>query len=234
MAKSIIFGETGFVGKCLKKYVSDLPVIYNLASISSVEESISDPAYVISNNIECMLDALDQARELKRTFIHLSTVEASRPSNPYAASKTAQEAIAIAYYNTYGVPVIIARSHNIIGQGQSKDKFIPKLIKQIKAGQTVKIYGNGSRIYNPILNVVDALAHLGMQGVPGTTYLIGGGERVTNLEMAQKIAKILNKPLKYEIVEGRPGYKRALKGEGEPIPDWKPGLTLQESLSWIK
>ena len=228
-----ITGSTGFVGRHLKKYALS-PAIYNLASISSVEESIAEPDFVILNNVTCMLEALEQARKSKRPFIHLSTVEASRPSNPYAASKAAQEAIALSYFNTYKTPVIIARSHNIIGKGQSEEKFIPKLIKQIKAGETVEIYGKGSRIYNPVLNVVDALAHLAEHGEPGHTYLIGGGERLTNLAMAKIVARRLGLPLKYELVKGRAGYARALRGEGEKIPNWSPSLTLEESLAWIR
>lgn len=230
MSKVIITGERGFVGKHLKDVVSDLPVIFNLASISSVEASIDNPQKVILNNIGCMIDVLECARDENKRLIHLSTVEATRPSNPYAASKAAQEEIGLSYLNTYGIPVIIARSHNIIGLGQSEEKFVPKLIKQIKAGKTVKIYGGGSRVYNPVKNVVDALRQLAVSGEPGKIYLIGGGERMTNLAMAKTIANLLNLPLKYELVAGRPGYKRALRGEGELIPNWTPIQTLEEGL----
>ena len=229
----IVPGASGLVGRHLHP-VKGLPVTFNLASISSVEASIASPYTVIMNNIECMLEALNEARELKHWFVHLSTVEAEDPSNPYAASKAAQEAIALAYCNTYNMRVIIARSHNIIGEGQSEDKFVPKLIKQIKAGETVKIYGNGSRIYNPVENVVSALIYLSTSGESGRIYLITGGERLTNLEMAEKIAKLLGKPLKYELVAGRPGYRSYLESEGEMIPGWQPPFTLEESLTWIK
>lgn len=232
--RTVITGSGGFVGDHLRRYVSsDLPVIFNLASISSVEQSIAEPAYVISNNIECMLDALDEARQTGKTFIHLSSVEAAHPTNPYAASKAAQEAIALSYFRTYGVPVIIARSNNIVGEGQSSEKFIPKLIKQIKAGETVQIYEGGSRVYNPVFNVADALIHLTHGGELGKTYLIGGGTRLTNLQMAKRIADKLGKPLEYELVKGRPGYKRTLRGEGEKIPGWEPFYTLQDGLGWI-
>ena len=160
----IITGESGFVGQHLKKDLLPGNFIYNLASRSSVEESIRNPQIVIDNNIGCMLKYLEQARRSGDTFVHLSTIEAARPSNPYAASKAAQEAIALAYFNTYGVRVIIARSHNIVGEGQRADKFVPKLIEQIKVGETVDIYGKGSRVYNPVQNVVSGLQQLARFG----------------------------------------------------------------------
>lgn len=235
MAEVFITGASGFVGRHLEK--ADVPdylnVIFNLASISSVEESILYPKFVFKNNIDCMLQALEEARQTDKTLVHLSTVEASRPSNPYAASKAAQEALALAYHNTYGVKVVIARSHNIIGEGQSEEKFIPKLVRQIKAGETVDIYDSGSRVYNPIGNVISALEWLALIGKPGKIYLIRGGKAVTNLQMAEKVAKLLGKPLQYRVVKGRAGYKPTIRGEGEKIPNWKPPQTLEEGLAWI-
>lgn len=240
--KTLVTGSGGFVGTHLVRALDELgwgpslepEVIINLASNSSVEQSINSPGKVIRDNVDVLINNLEYARiQSPKVFIHMSTVEAVRPTNPYAASKAAQEAICIAYRDTYKLPVVIVRSHNIVGEGQKPEKFVPKLVEKIKAGETIDIYGKGSRVYVPVETVVSALIYIAEHITQGT-YLIGGGERLTNLAMAKKIAGILGIKGKYHMVKGRPGYARALRGEGKSIPGWKPPITLEEGLKWIR
>ena len=256
MTRCLITGSTGFVGQHLVKYLrqnTDWQInpiakhydyIINLASGSSVEKSIADPVVFIEDNINCMLDILERARMYPpKVFLHMSTVEVYNSSNPYAASKAAQEVIANAYQNTYGLPVVIVTSHNIIGAGQKSDKFVPKIIQQIKKGEELSIYVQngtmGYRIYNPVENVCNAILYLLKAGITSGKYNISGGAELTNLEMAKKIAKLLGKPLKYKTVEAqsiRPGYTRHLVSDGIALETlgWKPPKTLDEGLAWVK
>lgn len=260
MTSVFVTGASGFVGKHVVAYLrahtdwrvvtSAIPdygcdYIINLASGSSVEKSIKEPVDFIKNNITCMLDILEYARNYPpKIFLHMSTVEVHSLNNPYAASKAAQEAVASAYHNTYGVPVIMATSHNIVGEGQSPDKFVPKITQLIKDGEPVNIYVQnsvvGKRVYNSVLNVASALLFmLKLPFSPLAHYDIGGGEELNNLEMAILIASILNKPLDYKTIEAesiRPGYTSQLVTTGiklEPL-GWKPPRTLEEGLAWIK
>lgn len=266
MKRLLLAGSTGFVGKHLIRYLKDntdwevvcttrdltkgvrnqgaFDYIVNLASISSVEGSIKNPIKVIENNVSSTLRLLDYARLYRpEVFLHLSSVEVSNPRNPYAASKAAQEAIASAYQATYGVPVVIVTSSNIVGPNQPDDRFIPKLIKQISAGETVKVYTHhgdiGSRVYNPVANVVDAICFILQMAQPSVVnrYSINGGENVTNLGLAQRIAKLLDRPLNYELVDAtsiRPGYTSEFAQSDPGIVGWKPPQTLDEGLQWIK
>ena len=63
------------------------------------------------------------------------------PSNPYSASKAAQEAIAIAYWRTYGLPVSIVNVMNVFGPRQHPEKFMPMTIRAIEAGEPVTLHG---------------------------------------------------------------------------------------------
>jgi dTDP-glucose 4,6-dehydratase len=111
------------ISTLLQKKMGPVDYIINLASISDVDWSLEDPGYVIRNNVELMVNVLDFARRAQPdVFLHVSTDEVYGPtdgktthkewdpilpSNAYSASKAAQEAIGIAYWRSYGVPLLI-------------------------------------------------------------------------------------------------------------------------------
>lgn len=280
--RALLTGSGGFVGKHTLKYLRDntdiefiltetedivnpagmpelghFDYIINLGSASSVEESVKYPAAFIQDNISSMLNVLNYAKDHPpKLFLHLSTVEVYNVTNPYAASKACQEAIADAYWRTYDVPVVIVRSSNIIGPGQSREKFVPKLIDKIKNNEEVDIYTTngkvGSRVYNTVTNVADAILYL-LNHYP--TYLevanrlkterppahfdIGGGEEFTNLEMAEHIAMLLDKTLKYKFVEPadkRPTYAKSLVPAGVLLDrfGWNPPEDFDKGMAWVK
>jgi dTDP-glucose 4,6-dehydratase len=86
------------------------------------------------------------------------------PSNPYSASKAAQEAVSISYWRTYGVPVIITNTMNMIGERQDVSKFVPKTLRAVLAGEEAVIHGSpghaGSRHYLHARNLADAVIWL--------------------------------------------------------------------------
>lgn len=234
--------------------------ILNLASESHVDRSISDPVGFIENNVSSTLTMLEYARRhIPLRFIQFSTDEVFGardhaewdillPSNPYAASKAAQEMIAMAYWATYGVPVVITNSNNIVGKNQNREKFVPKLVDLISRGQEVEIHAHrgvpGRRFYNPVQNVADALLFiLGIPEVPTAVdrpcrFNLPGGEEVDNLEMANRIALLLGKPLNCHLVDAesvRPGYDEFYpRTEGALTAfGWTPPFDLTDELGRI-
>lgn len=235
--------------------------ILNLASESHVDRSIADPLNFIENNVSSTLQMLEYARRHETAvFLQFSTDEVYGannhhewdillPSNPYSASKAAQEMIAIAYWKTYGVPVVITNSNNIIGPNQDKEKFVPKIVDLIRQDKPVQIHTvkgkPGKRYWNPVENVADAIKFI--LSLPPIEYpesdrpdrySLSGGLELDNLEMATLIAELLNMPLKFELVEAesvRPGYDEFYaKTEGRlEHMGWKPIVSLREGLSWI-
>ena len=137
------------------------------------------------------------------------------PTNPYAASKSASEQVCNAYHNTYKLPLIITNVMNVYGIRQYIEKFIPLCIKKIQQDEPILIHSypgckhTGSRFYIEASKVADAIMFIVNHGEIGDRYNITGEKEVTNLEIAQKIATILNKPLKYELTDNhskRPGF----------------------------
>lgn len=236
--------------------------ILNLASESHVDRSIADPVNFVENNVSSTLQMLEYARHhLPKVFIQFSTDEVYgandheewdvlEPSSPYAASKGMQELGGISWYKTFQVPVVITNSNNIIGPNQNPEKFVPKVVELINAGQEVTIHTvdgkPGRRHWNPVENVSSAIHFiLGLtpSKYPDSSrpdrYGLGGGKELDNLEMAQLIARTLGKTFNYHTLEGeavRPGYDKSYpKTEGtlESL-GWVPPVTLEEGLQWIK
>lgn len=168
-----------------------------------------------------------------------------RPSNPYAASKAAQEMIASSFAHSFSLPISIVRSNNIIGERQNLEKFVPKTIKSILNNEKVVIHGSReeliSRNWVPAENVADALLFLFKNAKNGESYNIVGEEK-TVLEMANLICKaIKGRDLNDGEIQfidpnvARPGIDRGYRTSGEKLAKmgWKPQLNLELSLKKI-
>ena len=238
--------------------------IINIASESHVDRSITDPVTFIQNNVNLTLNMLELARELKpKKFLQFSTDEVYGvapdgvdhvewspiiPSNPYAASKAAQEAIAVSYWRTYGLPIVITNTMNVYGETQDWEKFIPLCVKKITNGEKLTIHGKpdgtpGSRSYIHVNQVAEAVKYI-IDNVDVPVYPnadrpqrlnLVGEEEVDNLALAQRIAGYLGKELKYEVVDfhsSRPGHDTRYSLDGSKLANlgWKPKNTLTTRL----
>lgn len=231
---------------------SPADVIINFAARSSVDESFEDPQGYVRDNMEAQLRILKKTAAWSTAlFIQFSTVEVYDVTNMYAGSKAAQEKIVEAYSKTFDLPAVIVRSSNIVGPEQRAGKFVPTIIEKVKSQEVVPIYKPhsegtaASRVYVPAVNVAHALKFLVEKYTGGdmdwhrdNEWDIDGGERLTNLEMAKLIAKVLDKKLHYEYVdpETRPVYATRLVAEGKRLTTagWKPPWTLRGSLTWLQ
>ncbi|SRR5258705_6201616 len=250
----------------LQDRIGVIDIVVNMAAESHVDRSITDPVPFVKNNVDVALNMLEYARAINpEAFIQISTDEVYGPaitgqyhkewstilpSNPYSASKAAQEAIAISYWRTYGVPVIITNTMNNIGEMQDPEKYVPMLIARILAGEQVVIHGRGpsdcgSRFYLHARNHADALLFiLNNLIIPKykeaiidrpAKYNVVGEVEMNNYDLAALIAKIIGKPLKYKFVDfhaARPGHDRRYALDGTLLKElgWKPPVAFQDSL----
>ncbi|MBE3124472.1 MAG: GDP-mannose 4,6-dehydratase [Acidobacteria bacterium] len=260
------------IGDRLSAKIGDVNYIINLASISDVDLSIRDPLWVWENNTRLIGNILSFAH-LKKSqglekFIHCSTDEVFGPappgyfhtewdticpSNPYSASKAAQEALCITYWRTYGLPLIITNCMNMVGETQEPTKFIPKIIWTVQGYGEVVVHGSpehiGCRMYLDAKNLADAWVFL-LNNTQLETYLGEGGpqrpsrynivgqEEITNLELAERIAKIAGKRLRYRFKDfhlTRPGHDRRYALDGSKIAalGWKHPIPLDETLKRV-
>lgn len=245
--------------------------IVNFASRSHVDTSLAEPAPFFRDNVDIALTMLELARELvPPVFVQVSTDEvygpahagqrhvewdAIEPSNPYAASKAAQEAAAFAWWRAYGVPVVITNTMNNIGERQAPEKFVPMIIRRVLRGETVHVHAVeqagqwviGSRHYLHARNHADALLFLIERfggRVPGYRYgaverplrfHVAGEHEVSNLELAEHVARAIGKELVYELHDAhsaRPGHdlRYALDAGAIHALGWRPPVELWQSL----
>jgi dTDP-glucose 4,6-dehydratase len=244
--------------------IGEVDFVVNFAAESHVDRSIETPRPFVVNNVEVALTMLEFAREIRpRHFVQFSTDEvygaapegyAHRewdpiiPSNPYSASKAAQEAIAVSYWRTYGVRLSIVNSMNLIGERQTPEKLVPVVIRAVLNGGEVPIFGTsadrvGYRMYLHARNLADALLFL-LQREPVVypaadrpdRWNVVGERETSNLEMAQLIAAILERPLRHRLIpeaHARPGHdwRYALDGAKLEAAGWKQPMDFEESLA---
>jgi dTDP-glucose 4,6-dehydratase len=182
-------------------------------------------------------------------FIHISTDEVYgstmeesfketdilSPSSPYSASKAGSDLLALSYFTTYNLPVIITRCTNNFGPYQFPEKLIPLFVTNLLDGKKVPVYGTGKNIRDWI-HVTDhcrAIEFLLERGNPGEIYNIGGGHEKTNLEITRKILDTLSKDdSMIEYVADRPGhdFRYSLDCSKLHALGWRPKYSFDEAL----
>lgn len=247
--------------------IGNVDAVLHLAAESHVDRSIGSPVPFVHNNVDVTLTLLDWART-RTELTHIVQVSTDEvygpaeegtahaewapilPSNPYSASKACQEAIAFAYWRTYGLPVVVVNIMNMFGERQDREKFVPLAIRRVLAGNEVLLHGRpvpggwepSSRCWLHARNFADALrwvltettpAAFGTADRPDRWHV--AGEEHDVLEVAQRIADAAGKPLRYRWADyhsSRPGHdhRYALDASKIAAAGWKAPVPFAESL----
>jgi len=199
-------------------------------------DEVYGPAAPINYPIETIQDG--HKLSLQTTYKEWDRFNAT---NPYSATKAGAEQLTLAYMNTYNLPGFITNCMNIFGERQHPEKFIPLIIRKIRDDKIIYIHGtsdkknSGSRFYIHARNVAAAVHWLLDKFEQRDKYNIVGEREVSNLALARKIAEIMNKELKYEIVDfhsSRPGHdlRYALDGNKLKRMGYELPVTIDDSL----
>ena len=255
----------------IEKEIGKVDIILHLAAGSHVDRSIEYPMEFVLDNVVGTANILEFARKINKNldrFIYFSTDEVFGPApvgidykendrynstNPYSATKAGGEELAVAYQNTYGLPIYITHTMNVFGERQHPEKFIPMSIKNIRDNKVVSIHSDesrtipGSRHYIHAEDVSDAIlfliqkkinTELDYGGAKCPKFNIVGSEEINNLELAKIIAESQKKELKYEMVDfhsSRPGHdlRYSLSGEKMKKLGWQPSIKLSERIKQV-
>jgi dTDP-glucose 4,6-dehydratase len=208
----------------VRKAIEGCDAVINFAAESHVDRSIADSDAFVRTGVIGVQVLLDISRIMSiPRFIQISTDEVYgsiregefteesplNPSSPYSASKAAGDLLALSYYKTYGLPVIITRSSNNYGPFQYPEKLIPLFITNCIEGKTLPLYGDGRNVreWIHVLDNCRAIEFALEKGVPGEIYNISSGNKLSNYEIALAIVRIIKVPESFITpVPDRPGH----------------------------
>ncbi len=254
-------------GKLLAQLFADHDIdgVIHLAAESHVDRSIGAPAIFAETNVMGTLALLEAARArwdgswTGKRFYQISTdevygalgadgffTEESRydPHSPYSASKAAADHFVRAYHDTYGLPTVISNCTNNYGPGQYPEKLIPLIIGNIVARRPLPVYGDGSNVRDWIwvgdhVEAIDAVFH---RGIPGETYLAGGGNEMRNIDLVRILIRLVDVALGrtegeseslITFVKDRAGHDFRYAADITKIErdlGWRPRVSFEEGL----
>jgi dTDP-glucose 4,6-dehydratase len=235
-------------------------VIVNFAAESHVDRSILSPAPVFETNLRGTFTLLEAARthQVPR-FLHVSTDEVYgsiepphdadenyplRASSPYSASKAGSDLLALSYFVTYKMPVMVTRASNNYGPYQFPEKLIPLMISNALEDKPLPIYGDGMQVRDWLYVDDHCRAILAVieRGRAGEIYNIGGSRALPNVEVVERILAATGKPRSLmHTVTDRPGHDRRYALTSEKLmreTGWKAEMPfeqgLQATIDWYR
>jgi len=240
---------------CLKA-AKDVDVIVHLAALIPIPYSYAAPQSYLETNVGGTLNICQAAlANGVEKLIHTSTSEVYgtaqyvpvdekhplRPQSPYSATKIGADAVAVSFYCSYGLPVVIARPFNTYGPRQSARAVIPTIITQIAAGRREVALGGlaATRDFTFVADTCEGLVAMArMEGGWGEVFHIGSNQEIEVGELFRKIAGMMHsaaepvtdparvRPAASEVLRLRCDNTKLRAATG-----FEPGVSLDEGLA---
>ena len=244
-------GNSEFVRFIFEKY--KIKHVINFAAESHVDRSILGSEIFFRTNVLGTNVLLETARRFEvERFLQISTDEVYgslgeegkfseitplSPNSPYSSSKASADMMALSFYHTYGMPVLITRCSNNYGTFQFPEKLIPLMIINALNDKKLPVYGDGLNVRDWIY-VIDhnkAINLVFEKGNVGEVYNIGASREMKNIEIVKLILKHLGKSEELiQYVKDRPGHDRRYAIDSTKIQanlGWKPSFTFEEAIT---
>ena len=251
------------IDQIFKKY--NITHVIHLAAESHVDRSISNPIEFVMTNVVGTVNLLNVAKNNwsgdlnNHKFYHVSTDEvygalgsegffteetSYDPHSPYSASKASSDHFVRAYYDTFGLQVLISNCSNNYGSHHFPEKLIPLCIHNIKNNLPLPIYGDGKYTRDWLFvedhaRAIDVIFH---KGKIGETYNIGGFNEWQNIDLVKLLCEIMDDKLGrpegsseklITFVKDRPGHDLRYAIDASKIEKelgWRPSVTFEEGL----
>jgi dTDP-glucose 4,6-dehydratase len=243
--------DSSLVHRTFEEFRPD--AIVHFAAESHVDRSIFSPLPVFETNLRGTFTLLEAARThgIGR-FVHVSTDEVYgsidppheadeeyplNASSPYSAGKAGSDLLALAYFTTYKIPVLVTRASNNYGPYQFPEKLIPLMISNALEDRPLPVYGDGQQIRD-WLYVEDhcrAIQAILEKGGDGQIYNIGGNRSLPNKTVVEMILAATGKPdTLIEYVMDRPGHDRRYALSSAKLTSetgWVPAMDFETGLA---
>ncbi|MCK4662456.1 MAG: NAD-dependent 4,6-dehydratase LegB [Bacteroidales bacterium] len=238
-----------------QKITENVEIVFHLAALIAIPYSYLSPDSYIDTNIKGTLNICQAAinNNVKRV-IHTSTSEVygtaqyvpidekhpKQPQSPYSASKIGADAIALSFYNSFNLPLTIARPFNTYGPRQSARAVIPTIITQIANNVKEINIGDTSptRDFNYVKDICSGfLAIAENEMTIGKEINIASNYEISIRDIFELIKKIMNSDAKFITDEKRIRPKKSevfrLWGDNtllNTLTNFKPKFNLKEGL----
>lgn len=220
--------------KTMHVLVEQCDTVFHLAAAVGVQLIVDQPVHTIETNIHGSEVVLEVANKFLKKVLIASTSEVYGKSEvvpfredddtvlgstkfsrwSYACSKAIDEFLGLAYYQQYGLPVVVTRLFNTIGPRQTGQygMVVPRFVKRALKNEPILIYGTGqqARCFGYVGDVIDGMiALMNCPDAPGRVYNIGSTEEITIEALADKIigmtsSKSEKRFISYEEAYGKP------------------------------
>ena len=241
--------------------------VFHLAAAVGVKLIADRPVHTIETNIGGTEVVLETANKFGKKILIASSSEvygknemvpfredddivlgSTRMSRwSYACSKAIDEFLGLAFYQQYGLGVVIGRFFNTIGPRQTGQygMVVPRFIQRALRGEPLSIYGTGrqKRCFCYVQDLVDAVIGLmNCEEAAGKVYNIGSTEEIAIEELADKIIEMTGSKSKKEFISYEKAYGRPIEDMMRRVPGleriketigWEPKTNLSETLQII-
>lgn len=230
----------------LRELVDRSDVIFHLAAAVGVKLIVDDPVKTIETNIRGTEKLMEYCAVKGKKVVLASTSEVygkgsrkkfseeddlvfgptTRSRWSYGCSKAIDEFLALAYYRTHRLPIIILRLFNTVGPRQvgRYGMVVPRFVEQALEGKPITVYGDGKQIrcFTHVADVIDAMCKLvEHEGAVGEIFNVGSGQPTTIRELAELVRRLVNPEVDIQHVPYEKAYGPGFEDIRMRVPDVK-------------
>lgn len=239
-----------------REIVADMDVVFHLAALIAIPYSYVAPGSYVDTNVNGTLNICQAAKdhgtakvivtstsEVYGTaqYVPIDEKHPKQPQSPYSASKIGADMMALSFYNSFDLPVVIARPFNTYGPRQSARAIIPTIISQIASGATEIKLGDltPTRDFNYVSDTCEGFIALAeSDAVIGKEVNIASNSEISMEATLKLIAEIMGSPVKFIQDEQRlrPSKSEVFRLYGDntlikSLTDFNSAVSLEEGLS---
>ena len=253
-ALEIVTGDVRDPDFC-RRLVAGADVVFHLAALIAIPYSYEAPDSYVDTNIKGTLNICQAARDCNvgrvvvtstsevygtALYVPIDEKHPRQPQSPYSATKIGADAIAMSFYNAFGLPVSIARPFNTYGPRQSARAIIPTIITQIASGMRKIKVGDltPTRDFNFVADTCRGFIAIAESDLTiGEEVNIATGTEVSMQQTLDTIAKVMGAQVEWERDPARirPSKSEVFRlcGDNSKIRNltgWTPRVSLEEGL----
>jgi dTDP-glucose 4,6-dehydratase len=247
---SFVLGDVNDVD-LVRRVVGDVDTVIHAAAESHVDRSIDEVRGFLETNLMGTQSVLEAVRAAGVRMLMISTDEVYgsgdpaggmftedapvAPRSPYAHSKAAADLLCSVYRTTFGVDVTVVRGTNAYGPRQI-ERVVPTFTISALEGLPVPVYSAGAerREFLHVRDWARAALTVMARGEPGVLYNIGGGTEISNLDLAERIVRLVGTSDDLiSFVPDRPGhdFRYGVTDERVRGLGWEPSVGFDEGLA---